>query len=117
MRRVADQIQARATELLATSHGAHRAARASITACRQHTDLTCPTIAAIHGIADAQPSYCRAVVDRYRRDDADFDRRYQQLLDHAEQARIAAGFANAHLTRALAAHRDNDDLRFANERT
>jgi SAM-dependent methyltransferase len=31
-----------------------------------------------------------------------FDRRYQQLLRHAEQARTAAGFATANLTRALA---------------
>jgi hypothetical protein len=30
------------------------------------------------------------------------DRRYQQLLRHAEQARTAAGFATANLTRALA---------------
>jgi hypothetical protein len=88
---------------LLSSHGPHLACRASIAACRQHTDLICPTIARIHGIVDAQPSYCRAVVDRYRRDDVDFDRRYQRLLDHAEQARTAAGFANANLTRALTA--------------
>ena len=103
MRWVAEQIQTRATELLLSSHGPHLSCRASIAACRQHTDLTCPAIAAIHDVVDAQPSYCRAAVDRRRRDDADFDHRYQQLLDHAEQARTAAGFANANLTRALAA--------------
>ena len=101
MRGVAEQIQARAIELLAASHGTPIARRASIAACRQHTDLTCPTIAAIHDIADAQPAYCRATVGRYRHDDPDFDQRYQQLLDDAEQARRTAGFANANLTRAL----------------
>src|SRR5581483_3691088 len=101
MRRVAEQIQTRATELLASSHGPHLACRASIAACRQHTDLTCPAIATIHHIVDAQLTYCCATVDRHRRDDA--DHRYQQLLRHAEQARTAAGFANANLTRALAA--------------
>ena len=97
MRDVAEQIQARAIELLAASHGTHIARRASIAACRQHTDLTCPTIAAIHDIADAQPAFSRATVARYRHDDPDFDRRYRQLLDHAEQARRTAGFANANL--------------------
>lgn len=99
MRRVAEQIHARATELLASSHGPHLACRASIAACRQHTDLTCHAIAAVYGIVDAQPAYCRATVDRYRRDEADFDQRYRQLLQHAEQARAAASFANADLTR------------------
>jgi hypothetical protein len=102
---VAEQIQTRATELLLSPHGPHLACRASIAACRKHTDLTCPAIAAIHGIVDAQPSYCRAVIDRCRRDDPAFDHRYRQLLDHAEQARTAAGFANANLNRGLAATR------------
>ncbi len=113
MRDVAEQIQARAIELLATSHSAPIARRASIAACRQHTDLTCPTIAAIHDIADAQPAFCRATVARYRHDDHDFDQRYQQLLDYAEQARRTAGFANANLTRALGAER-HDERRFKN---
>jgi hypothetical protein len=90
-------------KLLLSSHGPHLAWRASIAACRQHTDLTCPAIAAIHHIVDAQPTYCRAAVDRCRHDDADFDHRYQQLLHHAEQARTAAGFANANLARQQAA--------------
>jgi hypothetical protein len=108
MRHVAAQIRTRATELLLSSHGPHLACRASIAACRQHTDLTSPAIAAIHHVVDAQPAYCRAAVDRYRRDDADFDHRYQQLLHHAEQARTAAGFANANLTRALTAEPRGD---------
>jgi hypothetical protein len=88
---VAQQIHTRATELLTASHGAHIAIRASIAACRQHTDLTCPAIAAIHGITNAQPALARAVVARYI-----------QLLEHAAHAQCAAGFANANLTRALA---------------
>jgi hypothetical protein len=103
MRRVAEQIQTRAKALLASSHGEHIARRASIAACRQHTDLTCPTIAAIHDIADAQPAWSRATVAHYRHDDPEFDRHYQQLLEYAEQARRTAGFANANLTRALTA--------------
>jgi len=102
---VAQQIQARAIELLAASHGIHIARRASITVCRQHTDLTCPTIAAIHGTADAQPAFSRATVARYRREAPDFDRRYRQLLDHADQARLTAGFANVNLKRALISDR------------
>jgi hypothetical protein len=101
MRDVAVQIQARAVELLAPSHGIHIARRASIAVCRQQTDLTCPTIAAMHDIPDAQPAYCRATVARYRNNDPDFDQRYQQLLHEAEHARRNAGFANANLTRAL----------------
>jgi hypothetical protein len=103
MRDVAEQIQTRAGELLANSHGKHVARRASIAACRQHTDLTCPTIAAIHDITDAQPAFSHATVARYRHDDPEFDRRYKRLLDYAEQARGTAGFANVNLTRALAA--------------
>ena len=113
MRHVAEQIQARASELLAASHGAPVARRASIAACRQHTDLTCTTIAAIHRIADAQPAFSHATVARYRAADPEFDRRYQQLLERAEQARRAAGFADANLTRALTAKpRDGPRFRY-----
>jgi hypothetical protein len=105
MRHVAKQIQARASELLAASHGAHIARRASIAACRQHTDLTCTAIAAIHHVTDAQPAFSHATVARYRADDPEFDRRYQHLLDYAEQVRCAAGFANAKLKRALTSAR------------
>ena len=58
--RLASAIQARADELLATSHGADVARRASITVCREHTDLTCDEIAAIHDVKDAQPAFSRA---------------------------------------------------------
>ena len=102
MREVADAIQARTTELLATSHGADIARRASITICRQHTDLTCELIATIHRVNDAQPAHSRATVAKHRHADPDFNRRYEQLLEHARAARQQAGFANASFKRALA---------------
>ena len=102
MSRVAQHIQTRATELLAASHGAHIALRASIAACREHTDLTYPAIAAIHATNEAHPALTRAVVARYRQSDPEFAHRYKQLLDHATHARAAAGYTNANLTRALA---------------
>ena len=89
-------------KLITGSHGADIARRASITACRQHTDLTCETIAAIHHVADAQPAYSREAVGKHRHADPDFNRRYQQLLDRAAEAQRTAGFANANLKRALA---------------
>jgi len=110
MRDVAKQIQARAIELLAASYGTHIARRASIAACRQHTDLTCTTIAAIHDIADAQPAWSRATVARYRHNDPDFDYRYQQLLDYAAGARDAAGFANANLNRGMVTKRTTANI-------
>jgi len=101
MRHVADQIQKRACELLAAAHGKHLTRHASIAACRNHTDLTCVTIAAVHGIRNAQPALSQAIVARHRRGDPQFDRRYQQLLADAERARRIAGFANANLQRGL----------------
>jgi hypothetical protein len=103
MRHVAKTIRRHAAELLTAPHGAHIARRASITACRQHTDLTCEVIAAIHHITDAQPAYSREVVDKHRHADPDFNRRYQQLLERAAEAQHTAGFANANLKRALVA--------------
>jgi hypothetical protein len=105
MREVAEAINARAAELLTTPHGADIARRASITICRQHTDLTCDAIAAIHHVNAAQTTYSRSAVERHRRDDPDFERRYRQLLRYAEQARRNAGFNNAHLKRALTSQR------------
>jgi hypothetical protein len=102
MRELAKAIQARAIELLATSCGADIARRASITTCRKHTDLTCDVIAAIHRVRDAQPAHCRATIAKHRHADPDFNRRYQQLLDHAQATQQQAGFANASLKRALA---------------
>jgi hypothetical protein len=101
MRELAKAIQARAIELLATSYGADIARRASITTCREHTDLTCDVIAAIHRVRDAQPTHCRATIAKHRQADPDFNRRYQQLLDHAQATQQQAGFANASLKRAL----------------
>ena len=85
MHDIAIAIKAHATELLASSHGPDVARRTSIALCRQHTDLTCHEIAAIHHVNDAQPSFARATVARHRRDDPDFNPRYRQLLGHAQR--------------------------------
>jgi hypothetical protein len=102
MRELANAIQARAIELLTTSHGADIARRASITICREHTDLTCDVIATIHRVNDAQPAHCRTTIAKHRHSDPNFNRRYQQLLEHAQTTQQQAGFANASLKRALA---------------
>lgn len=101
MRHVANAINTRAADLLAQSHGPDVARRTSIAVCREHTDLTCYDIAAIHNVADAQPAFASATVIKHQAIDQDFDRRYQQLKDHARQARHDAGFANANLKRGL----------------
>jgi TniQ len=102
MREVAEAIKAHAAELLTASHGADIARRASITICRQHTDLTCEVIAAIHHVGDAQPAYSREAVAKHRHADPAFHRQYQQLLNRARAAQREAGFASATLTRGLA---------------
>lgn len=102
MRDVAETIQTRAAELLTASHGADAARRTSIALCRDYTDLTCPTIAAIHQVRDAQPAHCRATLANHQHADPDFNRRYQQLLHQAQAAQKQAGFANASLKRGLA---------------
>lgn len=75
--------------------------RTSILACRAHTDLTWDDIADIHYVPAAQAAFSRATVTHHRRTDPDFNHRYQQLLDHAQELQRAAGFANANLTRGL----------------
>jgi hypothetical protein len=101
MRELAIAIKARADALLAASHGPYVAQRTSIALCRHHTDLTCPTIAAVHAVKDAQPSFSHATVARHRRTDRDFDRRYQQLNNYARELRRQAGYASANLQRGL----------------
>jgi hypothetical protein len=101
MRNVAVAIKAHAGELLAGFHGEDGARWASVALCRQHTDLTCYEIAAIHDVADAQPSYSKDVVTRYRREDPDYDRRYQKLVALATELQRGAGYANANLRRGL----------------
>jgi hypothetical protein len=104
MRNLTMTIKTQVGELLATPRAENAARCASITLCRQHTDLTCPTIAAIHNVADAEPSYSKAVVARGRREDPDFDHRYRQLLDRTRTLQRRAGYANAHLKRGLTTH-------------
>lgn len=101
MRSVAVAINTRASELLANSHGPVVARCTSIALCRQHTDLTCPTIAAIHGTTDAQPSYSKDTVARLRRDDPDYAQQYKQLLAESEALQRQAGYTNANLKRGL----------------
>ncbi len=98
MRDIAITIKAHAAELF-SPYTADLARRTSIIVCRAHTDLSWPDIAAIHNVRTAQSSFSRATVTKHRRDDPDFNHRYQQLLDQAHELQQAAGFANAHLTR------------------
>ncbi|MGB8879602.1 MAG: hypothetical protein WCD11_25030, partial [Solirubrobacteraceae bacterium] len=109
MREVADAIQARAAVLLGTSHGADIARRASITICREHTDLTCDELAAIHHVKAAQTTYSRTVIER-RRDDPAFEHRYRQLLASALELRQQAGYANPYLQRGLTRNQANARL-------
>ena len=66
--------------------------------CREHTDLTCRQIAAIHNINHAQSTIVRATVERRRRKNPDFD---DQLLDDARELQRQAGYAHANLRRGL----------------
>ena len=52
-------------------------------------------------MTEAQPSFARATVARYRRDDPDFNARYGRLLTTARQLQRQAGYANANLKRGL----------------
>ena len=101
MRDIALEIKTRSAELLAPGHGSDAARRTSIALCRQHSDLSCPDIANIHRVKDAQPTYSQTVVDRHRRENPDFDRRYQQLLSRAQALQRRAGYTNANLKRGL----------------
>jgi hypothetical protein len=101
MRDIAIAIKADSAELLDTSHGQDVARLSSIVLCRQHTDLTCYDIAVIHQVKEAQPSFARATVDRYRRNDPDFDTQYRRLLTAAQALQRQAGYAHANLKRGL----------------
>lgn len=101
MSHVAKRIRACAGELFTGPYGPDVALRASIAVCREHTDLTGETLAAIHHIKDAQLAFSRATLASHQHADCDFDRRYRQLLNHAQAAQREAGFANANLKRGL----------------
>jgi len=69
--------------------------------CHTHTDLTWDEIAGIHDIPVGLPAYSRITVSHHRRTDPDFERRYQQLLNQADELQRETGFANARLERGL----------------
>jgi hypothetical protein len=85
-------IQGHAAKLLTSGHGPNMARRASIAACREHTDLTSREIALIHNVNHAQPTFAHATVERRRCKNLDFDDRYRQLLDHAPELQHQAGY-------------------------
>jgi hypothetical protein len=101
MREIATSIKTHADELFAAPCAARLRHRTSMLVCRAHTDLTWAAIATLHDIATAQPASWRANVNYHCRTNPDFAHRYQRLLEHAQELRRAAGFANAHLTRGL----------------
>lgn len=105
MRSIAIAIQGRCADLLSSSRGTSTARCTSISLCREHTDLTCYEIAAIHNIKDAQPGFSHATVARHCRTDPDFAQRYQQLDEQASQLQRQAGYTRANLRRGMASGR------------
>ncbi len=113
MHDLAIAIKADSAARLASSHGPKVAQLTSITLCREHTDLTCCDIAAIHHVKDAQPSFARATVVARRRHDPDFNTRYRQLLATARDLQRQAGYANANLRRGLTGARTSNHITVA----
>lgn len=99
MHAVAEAIKGRAEELFPGEDPA-TSLRASALACRGHTDLTWPEVAAVHRIP-AYAAFFQKTVSERRRGDPDFDRRYRDLLAYARELRCSAGYANANLCRGL----------------
>lgn len=98
MRGVAEAIKEKAAELLPSEGDI--GLRAGTLACREHTDLTWPEIAALHETR-AHPTLFQATVAARRHEDPDFDGGCRELFDFGRQRRREAGFANAKLTRGL----------------
>jgi hypothetical protein len=103
MRDIAIAVKRGCDSLLGSAHGEHLARCASISLCRDHTDLTCYEIADIHTVKDAQPSFSHATIARHRRTDRDFEQRYRQLVEQTRELQRQAGYARANLKRGLAA--------------
>ncbi|MGB0093282.1 MAG: hypothetical protein WBP81_12240 [Solirubrobacteraceae bacterium] len=101
MHDLARAIKAHSATLLASAQGPNMARHASIAVCREHPDLTSRQIATIHNVNHAQPTLARATIDRRRRNDPDFHRRYRQPLNHAQELQRQAGYTNANLKRGL----------------
>ena len=101
MHDLAGAIKAHSATVLASAQGPNTARHASIAVCREHTDLTSRQISTIHEVNHAQPALASVTVELHRREDADFDRRYRQLLDHAHELQRQAGYAHANLKRGF----------------
>jgi len=99
---VATAINPRALELFVPRFGSDLALRASMVACRTHTDLDWREITSIHDRPAARPVNTRASVAYHRRTDPEFDHLYTELLEHAHALRQTAGYTNARLTGGLA---------------
>jgi hypothetical protein len=99
MRAVAEAIKEKAGDLFPGEDPAIRL-RASALVCREHTDLTWPEVAAVHGIS-AYAAFFEKTISERRRGDPKFDRRYRNLLTGAKELRRSAGYANANLRRGL----------------
>jgi hypothetical protein len=101
MHAIATTIKTRALELLSPLVGSDLAFRASMLACRTHTDLDWRDITSIHDRPAARPANTRTSIAYHRRADPEFDHLYLRLLDHARELQRAAGYANAHIDRGL----------------
>ncbi len=109
MRGIAITIKEITADALRSSHGDLATRLTSTALCRHHTDLTCPEIASIHNVKDAESAFAHATVARYRRADPDYEARYRQLLLEAQRLRRAAGYENANLRRGLTSGRSTED--------
>lgn len=98
---IATAIKTHALELFPSRDGTELALRASMLACRTHTDLDWRDIASIHERPTARPANTRTSVAHHRHADHEFDHRYTELLQHAHAQRRAVGYANAHLNTGL----------------
>ncbi|MGO9791841.1 MAG: TniQ family protein [Solirubrobacteraceae bacterium] len=101
MHSLAAAIRAHTVELFPPPHARNLAARTSMAVCHTHTDLTWDDIADIHDTPAGLPAYSRTTVSHHRRTDPEFEHRYQQLLDQADELQREAGFANARLERGM----------------
>jgi hypothetical protein len=100
MHAIATSIKARASDLFTSTRPSLMQA-ASIVACRAHTDLSWPQLAALHQLPKPQASWANTTINGHCRNDPDTADRYNRLLNRAAAVRDAAGYANAHLVRGL----------------
>ena len=96
-----DHDQSARSRRARVSHGDATAQLTSTALCRNHTDLTCPEIASIHNVKDAESAFAHATVARYLGTDPDYKHRHRRLLREAQRLRREAGYENAILRRGL----------------